>query len=563
MSSIPTVLLTASKAPRPVTQRPPAVFHSSVWGDHFLAHASADMEVDINMKKNHQQLKEKVRQQLLEAKGEGPQQLELIDAIQRLGVAYHFETEIEQALHHIYETYHQSDQENMNNYEDLHLMALSFRLLRQEGYPVSCDIFNKLKDDEGKFQESLIGDVRGLLSLHEGTHLRVHGEDILDEALEFTTTQLNSALPNLTNNPIAAQVVHALNENQPIHMGLTRLESRHFLSLYEKDDSHNKVLFDFAKLDFNLLQKSHQRELSEITRWWKDFDVTTKLPFARDRVVELYFWILGMFFEPQYFLAIRILTKVISLISVIDDVYDASNATLKNLCSLMMQFKVSALNQLPDYMKLVYKKLLDTYNMFDDEMAKQGRSYRVEYAKLAMKNLVRGYLAEAKWYHEGYVPSVEEYMAVGELTSGVQALSTSSFVGMGDLVTKEAFDWVFSNPLIVQASSAIGRLMDDVAGHEFEQERGHGASAVECYMKQYGATREEAVLEFHKRVTKSWKDINSECLCPTAVPMPLLVRVLNLARTFHVVYKDGDIYTNSGTKFKEFVTSVLIDSVPI
>lgn len=83
-----------------------------------------------------------------------------------------------------------------------------------------------------------------------------------------------------------------------------------------------------------------------------------------------------------------------------------------------------------------------------------------------MKNLVRGYLAEAKWYHEGYVPSVEEYMAVGELTSGVQALSTSSFVGMGDLVTKEAFDWVFSNPLIVQASSAIGRLMDDVAGHE-------------------------------------------------------------------------------------------------
>jgi hypothetical protein len=106
----------------------------------------------------------------------------------------------------------------------------------------------------------LIGDVRGLLSLYEATHLRVHQEDILDEALEFTTTHLNSALPNLSNNSIAAQVVHAL--DQPIHLGLTRLESRHYISFYEKDDSHNKVILDFAKLDFNLLQKLHQRELS-------------------------------------------------------------------------------------------------------------------------------------------------------------------------------------------------------------------------------------------------------------------------------------------------------------
>lgn len=99
---------------------------------------------------------------------------------------------------------------------------------------------------------------------------------------------------------------------------------------------------------------------------------------------------------------------------------------------------------------------------------------------------------------------------------------------------------------------------------QFEQERGHGASAVECYMKQYGATQEEAVVEFKKRVTYACKDINSECLQPTAVPMPLLMRVVNLARTFHFVYKDGtDCYTNSGTKMKKILTSVLVDPVPI
>ena len=47
-----------------------------------------------------------------------------------------------------------------------------------------------------------------------------------------------------------------------------------------------------------------------------------KLPFARNRIVEGYFWILGVYFEPQYSLGRRLMTKVISLTSAIDDIYD-------------------------------------------------------------------------------------------------------------------------------------------------------------------------------------------------------------------------------------------------
>ena len=57
-------------------------------------------------------------------------------------------------------------------------------------------------------------------------------------------------------------------------------------------------------------------------RWWKDLNFAKKLPFARDRMVECYFWILGVYFEPQYLLARRMLTKVIALTSIIDDIYD-------------------------------------------------------------------------------------------------------------------------------------------------------------------------------------------------------------------------------------------------
>lgn len=60
-------------------------------------------------------------------------QLELIDDLQRLGVAYYFDGEIKSTLEKIFE-----DQNN-NHWEikDLHATALKFRLLRQHGYAVS------------------------------------------------------------------------------------------------------------------------------------------------------------------------------------------------------------------------------------------------------------------------------------------------------------------------------------------------------------------------------------------------------------------------------------------
>ncbi len=57
-------------------------------------------------------------------------------------------------------------------------------------------------------------------------------------------------------------------------------------------------------------------------------------------------------------------------------------------------------------------------------------------------------------------------MHVALKTSGYQMLTAVSFLGMGDIVTKEALDWIFSNPKIIIASSVIGRLMDDIKSHK-------------------------------------------------------------------------------------------------
>ena len=62
------------------------------------------------------------------------QLLNFIDVVQRLGVAYHFEGEIEEALQQIYGSFH--DGSDMDG--DLYNIALRFRPLRQQGYNISC-----------------------------------------------------------------------------------------------------------------------------------------------------------------------------------------------------------------------------------------------------------------------------------------------------------------------------------------------------------------------------------------------------------------------------------------
>ncbi|XP_042982167.1 (-)-germacrene D synthase-like [Carya illinoinensis] len=300
-----------------IVKRPLATFHPSIWGDHFISYNSKSMEISSESLEKVQRLKEKVQSLLMAPVDDISQKLELIDAIQRLGVSYHFESEIDTILQQI----HNNDDDTGDS-DDLYTVSLRFSLLRQQGYNTPSDVFSKFKDSEGNFKESIIHDVRGILSLYEASHIRVRGEDILDGALHFTTTQLESMVSNL-NPSVAAQVRRAL--ERPLRKWMPRLEARHCFSTYPETASFNEVVHNFAKLDFNILQRLHQKEVSELSRRWKeDLGVPEKISYVRDRVVELYFmWILGPYFEPQYSHGRMMLGKVASVVSIMDDTYDA------------------------------------------------------------------------------------------------------------------------------------------------------------------------------------------------------------------------------------------------
>ncbi|KAF5936520.1 hypothetical protein HYC85_027649 [Camellia sinensis] len=503
-------------------------------------------------------LKEQVRSMVVAGGCKAADQMNLISVLERLGVSYHFEKEIEEQLGQLFAKF--EDNEDF----DLFTIALHFRIFRQHGYKMSCDVFNKFRDSNGQFKETVSNDVKGMLSLYEATYLKIRGEGFLDEAHAFTIAQLGSLVggPHLSSD-LAEQVMHAL--KQSIHRGFPRLEAKHFISFYEKDASRNETLLRLAKLDFNQLQLSHREELCHISRWWKELDLISKVPYARDRAVECFFWSTCAYYEPQHSVGRAVLTKIMLLLSVTDDTYDAYGTydELKLYTNAVQRWDVSPMDELPDYMKALYRALLNVYDEVERDLAKQGRAYGVHHSKEAFKEIVRSYEIEAEWFKEGYVASFEEYMKNALVTSTGRLHTTSCFMGLeADVATTEAFEWILTKPKMVAASGAIGRLVDDVMSHDEEQERGHVATGLDCYMKQHGVSKQEAIVELYKMIENAWRDINEEMLKPTAISMKLLIRVLNLSRISDVVYKYVDGYTHPEI-IKDHVISLFEYPIPI
>ncbi|GAY54790.1 hypothetical protein CUMW_159430 [Citrus unshiu] len=85
------------------------------------------------------------------------------------------------------------------------------------------------------------------------------------------------------------------------------------------------------------------------------------------------------------------MTKLIYMTSIIDDTFDAYGIfeELKLFTEAVQRFKIfyiGAMDKLPEYMKILYKALLDTYNEIEQVLAKEGRSSYLRYDKEKVGN---------------------------------------------------------------------------------------------------------------------------------------------------------------------------------
>ncbi|XP_071715372.1 germacrene A synthase 1-like [Rutidosis leptorrhynchoides] len=540
-------------------ERPLANFPPSMWGDCFLSYSLDKKELEA-LAKAMEEHKEELRTLIINPKSDLNAKMNLIYSVYRLGLTYLFVKEIDCQLDTLFKEL------NMEYYLELDLYTISiyFQVFRTHGYNVSCDLFNKFKDDSsGSFKEDIIDDVRGMLGLYEASQLRTHGESVLDDAFVFTESKLKSVEPLTLDGNLVRQVKHAI--TRPFHRGVPMVEARLYLINYEEECSTYESLLKLAKLHFNYLQLLQRTRIRLFEEWWKDMDFETVTFYARDRVPELYVWILSLFLEPYYSQVRIITTKIIVLVLLLDDTCDAY-ATIEEIrlvADAINRWEVSAKEQLPEYVKPFYEIILNEYTELETQFAKEERAHLVNASKKAFQKLADAYLQEAEWRHNKEVPSFDEYMKTGLVTSTHELLSKSALIGMGEIVTDEAFAWYESHPKILTASETISRLHDDVMTFEFERERDETATGVDSYMKTFEVPENIAIYEVKNIVENAWKDINEGCLKPREVPMDVLAPIVNLAKMIDVAYKYNDGFTFPEITFKDFITLLFQVSVPI
>ncbi|XP_037417171.1 alpha-terpineol synthase, chloroplastic-like [Triticum dicoccoides] len=282
-------------------------------------------------------------------------------------------------------------------------------------------------------------------------------------------------------------------------------------------------------------------------RWWNNLHIHSRLPFARDRLVECYLWMLGVYYPPNYSRGQIILTLVIYTTSIFDDIYDSFGT--KEECELFTQWVESwdpkAGHVLPECMGYAFGKIMESYEIIDNELAPEEK-YRMTYLKNFIVDLVRNYNKEVKMREENVIPvSVEEHLQVSAKTSACHLLACTSLVGMDDIATKASFEWVSTIPKILQKLCIIVRLLDDIMTYEREQMTPHVASTLDSYMKQHDVTMKIACQKIQELKEESWKDFNAEWLeYDGGQPRKLIEVIFNLTRTMEFMYNKDDNFTN-------------------
>ncbi|KAJ4981113.1 hypothetical protein NE237_031950 [Protea cynaroides] len=497
-------------------ERRSAHYDPSIW-DHQLIQSLRNPYTNDELSLARlEELKHEVKE-LIQSTKDLSSRLELIDEIQRLGVAYHFEEEIKESLDHVV---------HLEGSGDLYTAALKFRLLRQQDYQISSDVFNEFKNNSGSFRNCSSMEAKVLLGLYEASHLGMNGEAVLEEAMEFSVSRLKSLIKHLGFS-MTDQVRQSL--EVPLHWRTIRFEARNFIKIYEKDHTKSSILLELAKLDFNIVQSVHQRDLQELSR--------------------------------------KGLTKLICLLTVIDDIYDVYGSLdeLELFTHAVDRWDVKAVEELPNYMKSCYLALLNFGNgVVYDAQTDHGLNI-LPYVKKEWTNLCRAYLVEARWFYEGYTPGLDEYLANAWISvGGPAAMAHGYLLQMQDrhTISDESFDdWLNHGSELFYWASIITRLSDDLGTSQAEMARGDVHKSIQCYMMEKGVSEGEAREHIKGLVRYSWKKLN-ECGQSYGLPRWVVDMALNMARTALCIFQHGDgIGTPSGVT-EDRVNSLFIEPLP-
>uniref|UniRef100_A0A6I9QJY5 Terpene synthase 10 n=1 Tax=Elaeis guineensis var. tenera TaxID=51953 RepID=A0A6I9QJY5_ELAGV len=227
------------------------------------------------------------------------------------------------------------------------------------------------------------------------------------------------------------------------------------------------------------------------------------------------------------------------------------------------RWDVSAMEQLPDYMKTCFLALINTTNGTAYYILKEKGIDIIPCLRKAWADLCKSFLVEANWYHSGYTPTFKEYLDNAWISSSCPVLLTHAYFCVSTEITKEGLECTMSYPDIVQYTSKIFRLCNDLAGSKKELERGDVSSAIQCYMHDEGVSESVAREHIRDMIDAFWKELNGARFDNSPFEESFIVTAMNVARMVECMYQYGDGHTMPGHETKDRVKLLLIDPIQL
>ncbi|RYR50493.1 hypothetical protein Ahy_A07g037109 [Arachis hypogaea] len=423
------------------------------------------------------------------------------------------------------------------------------------------DFYLKETNNFNEHQSSI--SIDGILSLYEASFHLVEEETILDDAKKYSSKILKEYVKRNDGSYISLLINHSL--EYPLHWRVTRWEAHWFINTYEKSHNLNPTFLQFAKLDFNIVQSIHQEELKDMSRWWKKTYLAEKLSFARDRLMENFFWTVGINFNPEFGFFRRAITKVNCFINTIDDMYETFG-TLEDLelfTKAIEKWDLSfGMDNLPYYMKICFLALNNFVNEVAFESLQNNEVYIVPFLRKSWADLCKAYFVEAKWYYSGYIPTLEEYLENGWRSSGSHVIFLHAYFTIPNVLKMEQLDSLKEYPNIFRLASIFCRLVNDLGTYKREKETGDAPSSIQCYMNKSGASEAEACEHVRSIINTLWKNINKEAH-HSSLSQDFIDTILGLTKMVLAMYDHGDYHTFQDSEAKSGILSLISQPIPL
>ncbi|KQJ84532.1 hypothetical protein BRADI_5g21440v3 [Brachypodium distachyon] len=417
-------------------------------------------------------------------------QLSMVDSLEKIGISHHFSCEIKSILDVTYSFWLQRDEQIVL---DVATCAMTFRLLRMNGYDLSSDELSHVAE-ESTFHNSLQGylnDTKSILELYKASHVSLlENEIILAKIGSWSGSLLTQKLFSDGGQRISihGEIEYAL--KFPFYTTLERLDHKRNIEHFDAPGSHmlkteylpcrvNQELLSLATEDFTFSQSIYQDELLALDRWHDHH----KDDFCSEQV-KILFWALY-----------TTLNELGSMAS-----------TLQNRC--------------------VRNHLIEIW-----------------------LQMVRCMMTEAEWQRSKCMPTMEEYMKSGYVSIGLgpTVLPTLYFLGeklLGHVVKDEEYDELF------RLASICGRLLNDRQGLKRESTDGKLNSISLLVHHSGGSMSIEAAKEaVYKIIVTSRRDLLRLFLKEdTAVPKPFKELFWKVCKILHFFYLQTDGFSSPNEK---------------